>query len=84
MIASKLLCRNFYQHIRTGEIYAIEMAWDGRIVGAAGPLAADALRSLDSYLYRTDHNAWLNRTAVNLIPLRLHGYQFTGPAHQSA
>ena len=57
----------FYRHISNGDIYAIEIRWDGLIVGSAGPFADDTLRPLDDYNYRPDRNAWLQSVNDKLI-----------------
>lgn len=59
--------KDFYRHSETGEIFAVERTWDGEIVGSAGPLAEDALRSLDDYEYKPDRNDWLKDNNDKLI-----------------
>jgi hypothetical protein len=51
--------RQFYQHRVTESIYAIERLLDGTLIGSCGPLAADDLKSPDSYDYTTELNDWL-------------------------
>ena len=46
-----LVSANFFQCISTGDVFAVKMRWNGDILGAAGPLSPDALRSPDQYTY---------------------------------
>ena len=58
---------NFFQCISTGEVFAVKMRWDGTILGAAGPLSADALRSPDDYQYGNDLTGFLQNRSDKLI-----------------
>jgi hypothetical protein len=51
--------RQFYQHVVTESIYAIERRLDGTLIGSCGPLPADDLKSPHSYKYTTELNDWL-------------------------
>jgi len=59
--------KNFYRHVSSGDIYAVEMSWSGHIVGSAGPLAEDALTDLQRFAYAPDKNDWLHSQNDNLI-----------------
>ncbi|MHC4070392.1 MAG: hypothetical protein ACYSR8_12615 [Planctomycetota bacterium] len=61
--------RQFYQHIVTESVYAIERRLDGTLIGSCGPLLADDLRPPDSYKYTTEINDWLETQDDKLIML---------------
>jgi hypothetical protein len=61
--------RQFYQHVVTESIYAIERRLDGTLVGSCGPLSADDLKSPHSYKYTTELNDWLETQNDKLIML---------------
>jgi hypothetical protein len=61
--------RQFYQHVVTESIYAIERRLDGTLIGSCGPLPPDDLRSPHSYKYTTDLNDWLKTQDEKLIML---------------
>jgi hypothetical protein len=61
--------KDFYRH-STGEIYAIEMAWDGTLIGSCGPLTENALKDLDSYDYSPDRNDWIRDQNDKLTLIR--------------
>jgi len=63
MQTSKVL----YKHIISGNIYAIEMTWDGKLVGCCGPLPKDNLLALDSYTYYSKINDWVRDNKEQLI-----------------
>lgn len=67
MSNKKQTSRDFYKHSGTGEIYAIETAWDGTVVGSCGPLAQDHPKDLDSYEYTPERNSWLKDANDKLI-----------------
>ena len=58
---------NFFQCISTGEVFAVKVRCDGRILGAAGPLSPDALRSPDDYSYSDDLTEFLRDRSDKLI-----------------
>ncbi len=61
------LSKNFFQHISTGDIFAVKVRWDGHILGAAGPLSPDALKDLEDYTYTDQLNEFLQDRIDKLI-----------------
>lgn len=59
--------KNFYRHSDTGEIYAVEVRWNGEVVGSCGPLAENDLKDLNSYEYTSDKNEWLQEVNAKLL-----------------
>jgi hypothetical protein len=59
--------KQFYQHVETESVYAIEHRWDGTLIGSCGPLPEDDLKDADSYDYATELNAWLETQNDKLI-----------------
>lgn len=59
--------KDFYRHRDTGEIFAVERQWDGKVVGSYGPLTENGLKDLDSYEYTPDRNDWLKDASDKLI-----------------
>jgi len=53
--------KGFWQHIETGDIYAVESTTFGKIVGGVGPLDPDNLQKLEEYKYTPAINQWLKR-----------------------
>jgi len=58
--------KQFYQHLETGNLYAIERSWDGHIVGSAGPLD-EPLQEPEDYEYTADLNDWLESQNDKLL-----------------
>ena len=56
--------KGFWQHISTGDIYAIESTTFGKIVGGVGPLDPDDLHDLDDYDYKPAILEWLERAVA--------------------
>jgi len=56
-----------YKHNLTGEIYAIETAWDGTLIGSFGPV--EELGNTNSYEINSDNNDWLQKNKQELILL---------------
>lgn len=63
----ELISRNFFQHISTGEVFAVETRWNGQVIGAAGPLSPDALKDLGDYTYTARFNNFLQDSNNKLI-----------------
>jgi hypothetical protein len=59
--------KQFYQHVETESVYAIERRLDGTLIGSCGPLPEDDLKPHDSYDYTTELNAWLETQNDKLI-----------------
>jgi hypothetical protein len=53
--------KEFWQHVENGEIYAIESTPFGQVLGAAGPLATEALPELEACECTAKINIWINR-----------------------
>jgi hypothetical protein len=51
--------KQFFRHVETESVYAIERRLDGTLIGSCGPLPVDDLKPHDSYSYTTELNAWL-------------------------
>ena len=56
--------KGFWQHILTGDIYAIESTTFGKIVGGVGPLDRDNLDDLEDYDYKPAILEWLERAVA--------------------
>ena len=59
--------KNFYRHRDTGEIYAVEIQWNGEVVGSCGPLPENDLKDLNRYEYTSDKNEWLQEVNAKLL-----------------
>ncbi len=59
--------KQFYQHVVTESVYAIERRLDGTLIGSCGPLPVDDLKPHDSYDYTTVLNDWLETQTDKLI-----------------
>jgi hypothetical protein len=55
----------FWRHVETGEIYAIESTPFGQVLGAAGPLDAEALPEAADCQCTPKINLWINRAIAN-------------------
>ena len=59
--------KNFFQHVASGDVFAVKVRWDGHILGAAGPLSPDALKDPDDYTYTDQLNDFLQERRDKLI-----------------
>ncbi len=59
MVVAISMVKGFWQHIATGDIYAIECTSFGEVVGGVGPLAANELIDLERYEYKQDVKEFL-------------------------
>ncbi|MHC4110786.1 MAG: hypothetical protein ACYSUY_06910 [Planctomycetota bacterium] len=59
--------KQFYQHVVTESVYAIERRLDGTLIGSCGPLPVDDLKPHDSYNYTTVLNDWLESQSDKLM-----------------
>lgn len=53
----------------TGEIYVVEMTWDGELIGSCGPLPKDNLPSTDSCTCNNELTDWVRANNDRLILL---------------
>jgi len=56
--------KGFWQHISTGDIYAVESTTLGKIVGGVGPLDPADLHDLGDYKYTPAILEWLERAVA--------------------
>ena len=49
------------------QIFAVEIQWNGEVVGSCGPLAENDLKDLNSYEYTSDKNEWLQEVNAKLL-----------------
>lgn len=56
-----------YKHILSGDIYAIEILWDGTLLGSCGPLPKHNILAPDSYTYDNTINDWVRDNNDKLI-----------------
>jgi hypothetical protein len=57
--------KGFWQHVETGQIYAVKSTPFGEVLGADGPLNPNDLRDLDSYNYGRKILQWMQRAVAN-------------------
>lgn len=57
--------KGFWEHIETGQIYAVKSTPFGEVIGADGPLDPNDLRDLDSYKYGRKILLWMQRAVAN-------------------
>ncbi|MCI0498293.1 MAG: hypothetical protein L0Y36_01240 [Planctomycetales bacterium] len=57
--------KGFWQHIETGQIYAVKSTPFGEVIGADGPLDPANLRDLNSYKYGKKILLWMQRAVAN-------------------